>query len=583
MTIPLLQVRDLRVTFRGGVVALRGINFALAAGETLAVIGESGAGKSTLAHCLIGLIQAPEATGSVRIAGHELIGAPEPELRSLRWSTVALVPQAAAFNPVVRIGDQIAEPLTEHARMPKTAARLQARALAREALLDPDLLNRYAHELSGGERRRALLAMALALDPSLIVIDEPTAGVDPAGRVALLDQVERLTRSRGFALVVISHDLPAATRLASRSMLLYAGEAMEFGDTAAVIGRPVHPYGRNLLNAHPTMNTTKDLRPIRGHPPDPRALPGGCSFHPRCTQAEAICADDRPALAPSRGRLVACHFGGVKVLLSAVGVGKTFRTGRGVVTALDGVSFTVEHGEAVGVVGESGSGKTTLARILTGHTAPDAGHVLVGDEKLELSWSTRSRLIRRDVQLLMQDPWDALSPRLTVEELVREPLALGRNVDATARGQSVAEMLEAVGLPSTGGFLTAHVHELSGGQLQRIAFARALLCRPKLLVADEPTSLLDASEQARLMVVLRELQVEMGLALVLISHDIAVVRKVTDRIVVLHHGRVVEDRSSEAVSGSPRSSAARALVEAATTLELGASVRQAARTETAPP
>jgi peptide/nickel transport system ATP-binding protein len=258
---------------------------------------------------------------------------------------------------------------------------------------------------------------------------------------------------------------------------------------------------------------------------------------------------------------VLCHFGGLKTLLSAQGITKTFGHGREAVAALGGVSFAVREGESVGIVGFSGSGKSTLARIVSGHLAPDSGRVLLQNEPLPTSWRGADRLRRRRIQLIMQDPADALSPRLTVEELVGEPLDLVK-VEGRRRMAAVADVLESVGLPPTGSFLQARSHELSAGQLQRIALARALVSEPKVLVADEPTAMLDASEQARLLVVLRERQVEMGLGLVLISHDLAAVRKMTDRIVVLDRGRVVEEGSSAVVSANPQSRAGRLLVEA---------------------
>jgi peptide/nickel transport system ATP-binding protein len=310
------------------------------------------------------------------------------------------------------------------------------------------------------------------------------------------------------------------------------------------------------------MTTTKDLRPIRGRAPDPREVPPGCPYHPRCTQAESICSEAHPELAVSRERRVLCHFGGLKTLLSAHDLKKTFGRGRGKgVPALAGVSLQVREGETVGVVGPSGSGKSTLARILAGHLAPDTGEVILEGEVLPTSWKSSERGRRRRVQLVMQDPADALSPRLTVEELVQEPLDIAREPVPEERRSAVAEVLERVGLPATGTFLAARTHELSGGQLQRIALARALVTRPKLLVADEPTAMLDASEQARLLVVLRELQVEMGLGLVFISHDLAVVRKVTDRIIVLDSGRVTEEGASGVLTTVPRSETGRRLLE----------------------
>lgn len=560
----LLEVDDLRVRFAGDVDAVRGVSFALDAGESLAIVGESGSGKSTLASCLLGLIQPPEASGSVRLAGQEVLGQSEAVLRSLRWSTAALALQGSPFNPVVTVGAQVAEPLRDRHGVSRSAARRRAEELAADVALDPALLDRYPHQLSGGERRRASLAMSLVLDPALVILDEPTAGLDPAIRAELVERIRALADQRGFALIVISHDLPDAARLAARTIVLYAGRAMEDGVTDRVMLEPAHPYSWALINAFPVMSTTKDLRPIRGVPPDPRAVPAGCAFHPRCTQADDECTEVHPPLAPSRGRLVACHFGGLKKLLVATDVSKTFRGAGPAVTALRGVSLVVHEGESVGVIGPSGSGKSTLARILAGHLAPDSGNVLLGDNLLPASWrGGAAKQLRRRIQLVMQDPVDALSPRLTVEQLVREPLDVGQDFDPAQRSAAVADMLERVGLPRSVSFLSARTHELSGGQLQRVALARALVLHPKLLVADEPTAMLDASEQARLLVILRERQIEMGLGLVLISHDMALVRKMVDRIVVLDRGEVVEAGPSGQVSLRPVSATARRLVDAA--------------------
>lgn len=562
---PLLEVSDLAVRYGDDVAALRGVSFSLEPGESLAVVGESGSGKSTLALCLCGLVQPPEASGSVRLGGVELMGATDEQLRAVRWSTVAIALQGSPFNPVVTIGDQVAEPLRLKGGMSPAEARSRSEELASELLLDPALLERYPHELSGGQRQRATLAMVLALDPALVVLDEPMSGLDPVTRHSLLTRVRDLSEKKGFALVVVSHDLPDAAALARRTLVLYAGEVMEDGATEQVVYAPAHPYTWALVNVYPVMTTTKDLRPIRGRPPDPRAVPPGCPFNPRCTQAEAVCWEQHPRLAESRGRRVLCHFGGLKTLLAAQEVTKSFGRGRRSLPALKGVSLHLREGESVGVVGPSGSGKSTLARIISGHLALDAGEVRLEEDALPTSWRGADRARRRRIQLIMQDPADALSPRLTVEALVREPLDVARVGDDAARREKVAAALDSVGLPGEGTFLQAFTHELSGGQLQRIALARALVADPKILVADEPTAMLDASEQARLLVVLRERQVEMGLGLVLISHDLAAVRKVTDRIVVLDAGRVVEEGPSNLVSTTPRSETARLLMQASPT------------------
>jgi len=576
----LVEVTDLAVRFGRDVDALRGVTFSLDQGESLAIVGESGSGKSTLAQCLSGLVQPPEARGSVRLDGVELLGASEEALRSVRWSKVALALQGSPFNPVATVGDQVAEPLRDRLGMGRREAGARSAELAQEVLLDPALLDRYPHQLSGGQRRRAALAMVLALDPALVVLDEPTAGLDPATRHELVQRIVRLADEKGFALVVVSHDLPDAASMAVRTIVLYAGEVMEDGDTVRVIAEPAHPYSWALVNAYPVMTTTKDLRPIRGRPPDPRAVPPGCPFNPRCTQAEDVCRETRPELVPSRDRRVLCHFGGLKTLLSANDVTKSFGRGREAVPALAGVSISLREGESVGIVGPSGSGKSTLARILAGHLALDSGQVVLEGEPLPTSWRGADRLRRRRIQLIMQDPADALSPRLTVAELVGEPLDVVDAGDAERRA-AVAEALDSVGLPFSGAFLEARSHQLSGGQLQRIALARALVAQPKVLVADEPTAMLDASEQARLLVVLRERQVEMGLGLVLVSHDLASVRKVTDRIVVLDGGTVVEEGPSAIVSSFPQSTTARLLVEASPAFRpagaTGAPVRMAPR------
>jgi len=565
---PVVEVIDLRVRY-GEVDALRGVSFALEPGGSLAIVGESGSGKSTLARCLAGLVQPPDASGSVRLGDRELLGEAPDVLRQLRWSTVALALQGAPFNPVATVGAQVAEPLRDRLGMNSGDARRRANELATEVLLDPATLDRYPHELSGGERRRAALATVLTLDPSLVVLDEPTAGLDPFTRRELVGEIGRLARQRGFALIVISHDLSDVKELAERTIVLYAGEAMEVGSTRQVIEDPAHPYTAALVNAYPVMSTTKDLRSIRGLPPDPRAVPPGCPYHPRCTQAESICAEVHPAMQESRGRSVACHFGGLKTLLSAVGLTKTYRSGRSMIRALDAVSLTVQEGESVGIIGASGSGKSTLGRILSGHLAADEGQVHLEGTAVPMSWRRKDGALRRRIQLVMQDPAEALSPRLTVVELVREPLDLVHVEDRKARERAVCAVLESVGLPSSGPFLEVRSAELSGGQMQRVALARALVVRPKLLVADEPTSMLDASEQARMLIVLRERQIEMGLGLVLISHDMAVVRKMTDRIIILDGGRVVEEGPSSTVSSSPTSVAGRRLIDVAATFAFG--------------
>ena len=569
MTRPVLEVEGLAVHYEVGVEAVRGVDVRVSAGETVAVIGESGAGKSTLALALAGLVQPPAARGSVRVCGEELVGASADTLRSVRWARVAVTLQGAPFNPVMRIGAQIAEPLVAHGGSRRSAVGARVDAVAEEMLLDPALLDRYPHEISGGQRCRASLAMALVLDPDVLIVDEPTQGLDSATARDVVDALARAVASRRLALIAITHDLGVAAKLTTRTLVMYAGKFIEEGDTSSVLTAPRHPYTSALIAAFPVMTTTRDLRPIRGRPADARALPSGCAYHPRCTQAIDVCRVTVPPLEGMNGRRVACHLGGLRTLLQAEGLCKTFGAKANGVAALRDVAIAIREGESVGVVGPSGSGKSTLARIITGHLTPDRGDVTLEATQVVTNGRRARGLSRRSVQLVMQDPWEALSPRLTVADLVREPLDIAGDGTRDERDARVARALEGVGLPAQGSFLESNAHQLSGGQLQRVALARALVVEPKLLVADEPTSMLDPSEQARLLLALRERQVEMGLGLLLVSHDIALVRKVCDRIVVLDGGRVVEEGPANLVSTAPRSIAGRRLVNAAPSLTPG--------------
>ena len=577
----LLEVEGLGIRYPGGAQALSDVGFALKRGGSLAVVGESGAGKTSLALAVAGLLDPATLTGSVRFDGMELVGLTEDELRPLRWRRLAYAPQGTPFNPTMTLEKQVAEPLRLHLGLDSKEASGRAAELATEVGLDPALLRRHPHEVSGGQLRLALLAMAMGCEPELVILDEPGAGLDVLTGDAFFRSLREAAERRGFALIVITHDLPAASRICAQTLVLYAARVTEIGATAAVIGRPAHPYTWALLNAYPVMSTSKDLRPIRGLAPDVRQPPSGCHFHPRCPQVEPICVTTSPPLEEHRGRRIACLLGGVQPVLRVENIAKTFRVGGMLhaepLPAVRGVSFEVLHGEVVGVIGPSGSGKTTIARIAAGLLRPDSGRVLVasptppsldgqrshfrGEDLATLS-PRRLREVRRRIQLVSQHPEEALSPRLRVLELVREPLDIVAEGPADERRERCLSGLRQVGLEPHQGLLDAYAHQLSGGQQQRVAIARALVARPRLLVADEPTSMLDASEQARLLQLLKELQVERGMGLILVSHDIALVRKVADRIIVVDAGAVVEEGASGLVSSAPREPLTRRLVDA---------------------
>ncbi|MDQ6741127.1 MAG: ATP-binding cassette domain-containing protein, partial [Actinomycetota bacterium] len=338
----------------------------------------------------------------------------------------------------------------------------------------------------------------------------------------------------------------------------------ELGATLPLLDAPRHPYTWGLVNAYPRMDRAKDLWGIRGQPPDPMHPPGGCPFHPRCTQAVAQCTDEVPPVAQHDGRWLACHLGGMRQLLDVRGLTKAFRAVGDSVVAVCGADLHVYEGEVVALVGQTGSGKTTLAKCLVGLYQPDAGQVIFEGRELHTLRGQVLQAAQRRIQMIFQDPYDALSPRMSVLELVREPLAIQRTGTRVEQDESCRAALAAVSLPVTPAFLAKYGHELSGGQLQRVAIARALVLRPKLIVADEPVAMLDASEQAKVLRLLKDVQNEHGLGLLLISHDLALVRKVADRIVVMRQGAIVEQGPSHQIINRPAHPYTRALIEAAT-------------------
>ena len=578
MNEPLLSVRDLHVHFPSGargeaerhaIRAVDGVSFDLAAGGALAIVGETGSGKTTIGRALLGLHPPGSTRGSIRLAGRELVGLPEEEWRPIRWRRIAMAVQGAgtAFDPVYRIGEQIAEPLHEHLGLPAGEAAARAAALAGRVGLEPRHLRAYPHQLSGGEKQRAMLAMALSCEPELLIVDEPTSGQDVLSRARLIDLLRQVRRET--ALILISHDLAAAARVAERVAVLYAGKLAEVGAAREVLEQPRHPYTWGLLNAYPNMTTARDLRGIRGRSPDPSNPPTGCPFHPRCTQAVALCRQADPPLVEVQGRLVACHLGGLQTLLQARDLRKAFSINGngGAVTAVRRASLEVYEGEVVALVGETGSGKTTLGRLLVGLLEADGGRVAFEGQDLAGMDGRALKALRRRIQFVAQDPFDAVSPRLTVAEIVREPLDVQKVGTAGERVEKVQEALAAVGLPAEPAFLGRRAHELSGGQLQRVAIARALVLDPKLIVADEPVSMLDASEQAKVINLLKEIQNERGMGLLLVSHDLALVRKVADRILVMRQGEIVESGPANRVVTRPEHDYTRALLGAAPALD----------------
>jgi len=571
MTPPLLTVDTLRVSFStpdGLVRALDGVSFTLGRGESLAIVGETGSGKTTLARALLGLHPHGSTHGRIIYDGRDLNGQTESLWESLRWRHIALAVQNAGtgFNPVHRVGEQITEPMRVHLGLDSESAWAHAVTLAQANGLEERHLRAYPHQLSGGEKQRAMLTMALSCDPDLLILDEPTSGQDVHARARMIDLLTRIRSERAMALILISHDLAAAAALTEQTAVLYAGQLVEMGASRDVFSTPRHPYTWGLLNAYPNMTTTRDLSAIRGQMPNPLTPPDGCRFHPRCTQAVDSCRTVTPPLESHEGRRVACHLGGIQTLLRAEGLRKAFTLDGGARTTLEalrGVSLAVLEGEVVGVVGETGSGKTTLGRVLVGLLDADAGTIHVEGQDLSQVNRADAKRLRARIQSIPQDPFESVSPLWSVAQIVREPLEIQRVGTASERDSAVRAALEAVGLPSDAGFGARRAQDLSGGQLQRVVIARALIVQPKLLIADEPVSMLDPSEQARLMLLLRSLQNARGMGLLLISHDLALVRKVADRIVVMRAGEIVEQGASHRVMSAPQHAYTRSLIDSA--------------------
>ncbi|WP_371625790.1 ABC transporter ATP-binding protein [Streptomyces sp. NBC_01116] len=541
---PLVEVRGLTVDF-GPVRAVDGLSFTLAAGGALGVVGESGSGKSASAYALLGLHRGTGARvgGSVRVAGRDVNTADDRELRALRGAGAAMVFQdpLSSLDPYYPVGDQIAEVYRVHRPVSRRAARARAvEVLDRVGIPDAARRSRLRpHEFSGGMRQRALIAMALACEPGLLIADEPTTALDVTVQAQILDLLHDLRHETGMGLLLVTHDVGVAAESVDEVLVMRHGKEVERGPVARVLGAPREPYTQELLAAVPRVETRRVL----------------------------------PAPAPPAAEEVA-------PLLEAVGLRREFGRGSGRVAAVDGVSLTVHAGRTLGIVGESGSGKTTLGRMLVRLLDPTAGRLRYGGREIGSLPEKELRSFRRDLQMVFQDPVASLNPRRSVGESVADPLRAAGEGDEGRIRDRVGELLERVGLDP--GHYGRYPHEFSGGQRQRVGIARALAAEPKLIVCDEPVSALDVTTQAQVVGLLSELQRELGIGLVFIAHDLAVVRQVSDEVAVMRRGVIVEQGSADAVYGDPRDPYTRQLLAAVPALDPGlAAARRTARKELA--
>ncbi|MFZ4275166.1 dipeptide ABC transporter ATP-binding protein [Streptomyces arboris] len=539
---PLVHVADLTVDF-GSVRAVDRLSFTLEAGGALGVVGESGSGKSASAYALLGLHRGTGARvgGTVKVAGTDVNAADDAGLRALRGAKAAMVFQdpLSSLDPYYPVGDQIAEVYRVHHRASRKAARARAvEVLDRVGIPDAARRSRLRpHEFSGGMRQRALIAMALACEPRLIVADEPTTALDVTVQAQILDLLHTLRQETGMGLLLVTHDVGVAAESVDDVLVMRDGREVERGPVARVLGSPREAYTKELLAAVPRVETRRVV-------PSQRA------------------AEDA---AP---------------LLEAVDLRREFGRGSGKVAAVGGVSLTVHAGQTLGIVGESGSGKTTLGRMLVRLLDPTAGRLRYGGTEIGSLSEKELRPFRRELQMVFQDPVASLNPRRSVGESVADPLRAAGERDEGRVRDRVGALLERVGLDPA--HFERYPHEFSGGQRQRIGIARALAAEPKVIVCDEPVSALDVTTQAQVVALLAELQRELGIGLVFTAHDLAVVRQVSDRVAVMRGGLIVEQGSADEVYGDPQDPYTKQLLAAVPALDPGlAAARRAARRELA--
>ena len=550
----ILTIKNLHVSYNGTSI-LKNINLALKAGETLAIIGESGAGKSSLALAVTGLCTG-NMSGTILFRDKNLLTASAVELQHIRGQDIALVFQNTdnALHPHYTIAEQVKEAITLHNDISDTAAaELSLQALA-DTGIDSNLAACYPHQLSGGQQQRALIAMALVNNPGLLLLDEPTASLDPLTKQEITSLLKHSAAKR--AVVLITHDIATVAQLADTVAVLYSGRIIELGPVGTVLDSARHPYTRGLLRAYPNMTTVKDLQGIPGMME--HNLPG-CPFQPRCTQQLSSCHSSVPQLTETNGRQLACHRGGIVPVLQVKNLTKIWDAKQ---ETVKNVSLTLYEGETLAIVGESGSGKTTLANMVIGLIPPTAGNIYLNGVKV----AERDTSFYRQIQLVFQNPKEALSHRLTIGQLVKEPLDIHQFGPENAKLAAVERLLAEVELPCDDDFLKKYPHQLSGGEAQRVVIARALALSPKILIADEPTSALDASVQAKVVKLLLSLQERRGLAMLFLTHDIALARKISDRIAVLKQGQVVEQGLTPTMTSQPEHPYTQKLLAAASRL-----------------
>ncbi|MFI5035910.1 MAG: dipeptide ABC transporter ATP-binding protein [Acidimicrobiales bacterium] len=584
---PLLSVQDLKVQFstrKSFVTAVDDFSLTIDSGECVGLVGESGCGKTTTGLAVMRLLpnNGRVTAGTVTLDGVELTALPEKEMQKQRGRTVALIPQdpMSSLNPTMKIGNQIGEGLRIHEGASEEEAHQRALEVLEmvEMPRPAERLDQYPFELSGGLRQRVIIAMGLVCRPKLLIADEPTTALDVTIQAQILDIIDNLREQLNMSVLLITHDLGVIAGRADRVVVMYGGRKAEEAATNDLFHAMRHPYAQALLASMPNLeNTSKHaLSSIAGLPPDLSKEIVGCRFAPRCAYATDRCRIEEPGLTVEGYRAYACYHpvdgpkpvvitvreasvaatSTAKELLRVEDLVKEFpikagfiRHKVGAISAVSNVNFSINEGETFGLVGESGCGKTTIGRMVVGLEVPTAGKVIFDDQVVSAKNHKPTRAERRDRQMMFQDPYSSLDPRMKVGQILAEPLMVQRVGNRASQAQRVSELLTSVGLEPV--VADRYPHEFSGGQRQRIGLARALALNPRLIVADEPVSALDVSIQAQILNLMKELQVAYHLSYVMVSHDLAVVYYMADTIGVMYLGKIVEIGDAEAVFRTP--------------------------------
>ena len=607
---PLLDIRDLHtdIEIRSGVVhALSGVDLHVNPGETLGIVGESGSGKTMTALSLMGLLPqgGSVSSGQIILDGQDLTKLALKEKRKLRGTKVGMIFQdpLTSLNPTMKIGLQVCEPLRVHEKLSKKEALERAvEILKRVGMPRPEVvINNYPHQLSGGMRQRVMIAMALVCKPRILIADEPTTALDVTTQMQILDLIDELRDEYQMGVILITHDLGVVAGHTDRVAVMYAGRIVETAPTKTLFTEPKHRYTSSLMAALPerALAAGTKLFSIPGAPPSLTNLPVGCRFAARCLWATDECRAGYPDLSGDDTHTFSCFHPvqegdespaalqakldtqkngdeagaqqaplvSSKVLLDVKEASREyesagsgfFKRDKGVVSAVDRVSITVKKGETYGLVGESGCGKSTMGRLIAGLERPSGGAIELDGRDLATLKGRDAVTIHRDVQMMFQDSYAAMDPRMRIDQILAEPMSIQKTGNARQIAERIMEIIEQVGL--TEEILDRYPHEFSGGQLQRIGFARSLTLAPDLIVADEPVSALDVSVQAQVLNLMKDLQAELGLSYLFISHDLAVVQYMADRIGVMYLGRIVEEGPAKEVVENPKHPYTKALID----------------------